>query len=327
MQLGISPETKPVPTNTSTASHSDVNLEESVCSGLEHPSPSESPAPESPDSTPEFECFDNYEEAEDWTELVRICNVKDLISWAVRNNITRRARNELLAILRAFDPEELRKLPKDFRSLFKNSLSADIHNLNDGAQIAYFGIQRMLNHPGIFGHIQKHLQLQKQVKLSIHIDGLSLFRSSRTELWPVLGKLGDKIFVIAVHCGVGKINNTDCDELLRLLVTEIRSLQRRGIVIQNTEYDFTVSMICADAPARAQIARCKYPSGYSSCIKCHVHGIYSGGSVRFPSVDDEPRTHEQFVVQSDHTFHTGKQGVRTSTQKFVHVFSPNLVQF
>lgn len=70
--------------------------------------------------------------------------------WAVPNGIRRKPLNELLHIINNFDNNEQHQLPKDFRTLFSSQLKVEITELPDKQRYTYFGIEKMLNHNGLF---------------------------------------------------------------------------------------------------------------------------------------------------------------------------------
>lgn len=127
-----------------------------------------------------------------------------------------------------------------------------------------------------------HSQVEN-IKLSINIDGLPLFRSSPVEFWSILGSVGDGgIFIIALYKGIGK--PASCAAFLKDFVDEIIPYYSDGIEIRGKIYKFEVHCLLADAPARAYILRMKYDTGYYSCSKCTVRDIRQDGRVCFPLI-------------------------------------------
>ncbi|KAK7603314.1 hypothetical protein V9T40_003313 [Parthenolecanium corni] len=230
---------------------------------------------------------------------------QDLMAWAVSNGIRRKARNELLQILRNFDPEEQRNLPKDFRTLFAHQLNTTIVELADKQMYAYFGIENMLNDVGIsqaiFGN--EVMTSDHVVELTLHVDGLPLFNSSSIQFWPLLGSVRNTVFIIGVYCGPTK--PSDYKILTSDGVSEIVRLYDQGITIKGVKCHFRVKLFSADAPARAAVLNVKGHSGYSSCIKCWTKGESSGTTIYFPQVDARLRTNEEFVNCQDEDLHHG----------------------
>lgn len=86
----------------------------------------------------------------------------------------------------------------------------------------YYGIQkcltRKLQNGGMNGEIST-------INLIINIDGFPVFKSSRTDLWPILGSddiVDSRPFIIACFCGEGKPINLE--KYLKLFIEEIISL-------------------------------------------------------------------------------------------------------
>ena len=57
------------------------------------------------------------------------------------------------------------------------------------------------------------IQIPSEIHISLNIDGLPLFRSSKKSLWPILGLISNikpsVVFPIAITCGDGKPQNLD----------------------------------------------------------------------------------------------------------------------
>ncbi len=170
--------------------------------------------------------------------------------WSVANGINRKARNEILHIIRNFDREDQKKLPRDFRSLFTNYLSPTFSTFDDDdEEFVYFGIKKKLNHPGVFRPLLEQINIRETCvfEMVLHVDGLPIFHSSRREFWPILGKIFQTIFIIGVYFGVGKPRDTN--NLLKDVVSEIIELEKDGICINGKRYAFRLKFISADAPA------------------------------------------------------------------------------
>lgn len=105
-----------------------------------------------------------------------------LQNWALTFGVSLVALTALLGLLRLCHPE----LPKDARTLLKTKIT---HNIQErcGGLHYYFGILSSLK--------QKLYKACESItngctlKLQINIDGLSLFKSSGIQVWPILGLL------------------------------------------------------------------------------------------------------------------------------------------
>lgn len=78
----------------------------------------------------------------------------------------------------------------------------------------YIGIKK-----GIENNINIHGYLMVDINLQFNIDGIPIFKSSSTVLWPILAKFGDfKPFLVALYCGSSK--PTSLQEYLQDFIME-----------------------------------------------------------------------------------------------------------
>ena len=141
---------------------------------------------------------------------------KALASWAVRFNISHTALLALLAILSILGLS----VPRDSRTLLQTPTSKNIVKMGAG-ELVYFGIAR-----GLENVLRCTTQRLSDVRLKVNVDGLPLFKSTSTALWPILGMVNKHVFTIAVYCGKDKPPLT---EFLSAFVQECLDLFRSGI--------------------------------------------------------------------------------------------------
>lgn len=96
--------------------------------------------------------------------------------WTLRYNVTRRAVNDLLVILKDCG---MNWLPADSRSLCKTPRNIDIVSATNG-KYWYNGIDTNIRQ--IFSNISEDIVLE----LNFNVDGVPFFKSSCTEFWPIL---------------------------------------------------------------------------------------------------------------------------------------------
>ena len=203
-----------------------------------------------------------------------------LAAWAVKHKITRDCLNDLMFIL----SNEGYELPKDARTLLRTQVKFDISQIC-GGEFIYFGIEQGVQN--IILHTQ--FVLESEIKLLFNIDGLPLFKSSSTQLWPILCSFGECTpFVVALYCGDNKPN--DLEVFLDRFVTELNSLTTNGVEIQGNRVIISIKAFVCDSPARAFVKNIKGHTAYFACERCDVKGeyvenriIYSGsqkGSLR-----------------------------------------------
>lgn len=93
--------------------------------------------------------------------------------------------------MRRLHPE----LPSDARTLMQTPSHCPAEIINGGKSGA------------ANGHLQRYDEVPSGVRLQIHMDGMSVFRSSRLQLWPIVARLispKSDIFVVGLYCGYPK---------------------------------------------------------------------------------------------------------------------------
>lgn len=163
-------------------------------------------------------------------EFVPEFNLKfSLAEWAIKNNITSVAVDQLLEILRKSNPSS--GLPSTSKTLLKTPVAYQIQSFVNG-QYYHFGIKRKLND-------LTHKSLDSQctnnntISISLGIDGLPISRSSKKSFWPILGRIEqacDKTpFLVGLWFGEGKPPN--CDEYLTPTVNELLDLFKKTLAL------------------------------------------------------------------------------------------------
>lgn len=110
----------------------------------------------------------------------------ELRSWAIQFYIKKRALSALLKILRSFG---MPSLPADSRSLLKTPRSITIANLA-GGKYWHNGIQNSLLQ--VFSKLSSNLRIE----INLNMDGLPIFKSSPTSLWPILANVHGAYFLL-----------------------------------------------------------------------------------------------------------------------------------
>ena len=138
----------------------------------------------------------------------------EIAAWAVNHRIPRVSMHNL----RRHNLD----VPKDPRTLLKTPRSVVSDNIANGTYI-YLGVKQ-----GIIRTLKTKEYSGEVIKLIINIDGLPLYKSSSTTVWPILGMFGamDQ-FIIALYCGKGK--PTDLNAYLRDFCDEAEILKQNGI--------------------------------------------------------------------------------------------------
>lgn len=191
---------------------------------------------------------DNFDSDSSDSDEVNLAN--ELADWVLEFGVSSVAVDKLLKILHSVHTQ----LPLTCRTLLQTGKCDDkIVSMSDGDYMHY-GILK-----GFFS-LKKHLlELgQLNIQYQVNIDGLPLYKSSSTQLWPILGKIVNiksDPFIIGAYCGSCKPK--DIDKFLKAFATEAKTLAEDGFEIDG--YKFKASIVCfiCDAPARAFLKQIK----------------------------------------------------------------------
>lgn len=93
------------------------------------------------------------------------------------------------------------------------------------------------------------------ISINVNIDGLPVFKSSRTQFWPILFHIVEmptpKPMPIAIFCGQSK--PTNLEEFLRPFVDELQDIMTNGVLVNGNIINIRLNCIICDSPARAFI--------------------------------------------------------------------------
>ena len=120
--------------------------------------------------------------------------------------------------------------------------------------------------------------------LSLNIDGLPLFKRSKTTVWPVLGLICNltppKPFPITLNVGTTKPSNL---EFLNEAINDLNNLITNGININDEHFNIRILNIICDAQTFVKCV--KQYSWYFGCDKCEQRGQYIGW-MTYPNIDN-----------------------------------------
>lgn len=102
-----------------------------------------------------------------------------LRNWVTSYHISTRAVDGLLSVLKYNGIDEI---PKTHRTLLQTPLNVEIDE-NAGGMLWYYGLEKCLKN--IFSGLNRAIS----IGLKFNLDGLPLYRSSKTCLWPILGSI------------------------------------------------------------------------------------------------------------------------------------------
>ncbi|KAK0134194.1 hypothetical protein N1851_030237 [Merluccius polli] len=202
---------------------------------------------------------------------------QELAKWAVETRQTDHAINSLLGILRGHG----HNFPKDKRTLLATPRQVEVKDKCNG-QYIYYGVEQ-----GVTRYLSVCPEFTGDIEPFGNIDGTPLFKSSRTELWPILAKFHDsQPFLVGLFCGVGKPKPVA--EYLLDLVEELKHLQTNGIMYGGVMHRFTLRGFVCDAPARAFLKNIKGHNAIEGCERCVEKAVRSNNKQTFLST----ATHE-----------------------------------
>ena len=189
---------------------------------------------------------------------------EEIASWATRNKCTRAALNELLDIFRG----QGHRLPKDARTLLQTPQKVETLE-KCGGQYRYFGIAS-----GLLKILAQNPDFQDDcIQMCINIDGVPLFKSSGTQLWPILCSFHCfQPFIVGIYCGRAKPDSVD--EYLADFLAELQQLTRDGIKSSGKTIRLVIKAFICDAPARAFLKCTKSHNSYYACERCTIRGYY-----------------------------------------------------
>ena len=291
----------------STASLADQHESESVFEDQSISDEELSPAVDSADTDDSYHIVSESDSSSsdyyEFDQVAELCSM--LAAWKITNNVTQTALGNLLKILRLWFAD----LPVDPRTVMQTNKQPVVPvNQIGGGSYCHIGIERDIQNLLSVGTLESGCQT---IKLQLNIDGLPLFKSSNVQLWPILGLIDNYTdfvpgvkrvpFVIGVYHGTGK--PTHVSEYLQECITEAKKLQQEGLFFGGVQYQFSISSVVCDMPARAYVKCVTGHSGYSGCDKCTEIGTYCK-CVTFPECHAPERTNETFLEQTDERHHS-----------------------
>lgn len=227
---------------------------------------------------------------------------RNLVKWTHTNKICRCAVTSLLKVLRK--EKAMQSFPSDTRTFLKTPTKAICIPMEHG-QYVHFGIAKSLHH--IIKTSGTVTYIPEEIHLSINIDGLLLTKSSKSQLWPILGSFRnfqDKTpFLIGAFHGYQK--PPAAEVFLQYFIEEAIDLIQNGYSHNNINRKFIIDCFICDAPARAYICCIKSHGGYYACNKCKTKGMWCKGKVVYPEMNAPLRTAESFATQFQRQHHTG----------------------
>lgn len=172
--------------------------------------------------------------------------------------------------------------------------------------------------PGEYFHIGLEVQLMKKLRvlpqaaipdylvIDLHTDGMSIHRSSFTQLWPiqfrVVNILHDDATIIGVYKGQKKPANAI--NFFESFVNEYKTVfESGGLLFENKRIPVYIRAFIVDAPARALILNHRGHNAKYPCSKCKVAGKTVDRRMTFCEYSSEPRNNADYANQTDKLHH------------------------
>ena len=224
-----------------------------------------------------------------------------LVNWVNDFQVKHNAVDSLLKLLKQSGHSEL---PSTARSLL--STARVNTQIKSGMQYLHFPLADVLLR-NFLSYPRSTRQNVDFLEISLNIDGIPLFKSSRSSLWPVLCGIMNmnpvKIFPVTITYGESKPQNLD---FLHDIVKDLNLIMTHGLKDGDKVIKIVLRCIVCDAPAKALVKATKLYSGYYGCDKCSQSGLWVG-RMTYPEVQNVPlRTDTSFRNQYNEEHHHGK---------------------
>jgi len=209
--------------------------------------------------------------------------------------------SELLKQLYTYDHVDL---PKDARTLLGTPRINPVEILASGESIFYYGLKNAL----IDQLSRTNFEIENNViMIDLNIDGLPISKSSKSQIWPILGKIfGNKAFMPFIISAYHGYSKSKClTNFLAPFCKEYRELRRTRIAFRGKTYTVEIRCVICDSSAKSFVTATKAHNGFFGCGKCLQEGMFDNHRMLFLELDSPPRTDENFKnrLQEDH--HTG----------------------
>jgi len=215
-----------------------------------------------------------------------LCN--KLSEWALENKVTATTVDKLLKVLHPYHPS----LPVTYRSLLKTDFSVPEVKTVGSGEYMHYGIEQ-----GLCKHKDCIMKLGTQdIKYNVNIDGLLLYKSSSTQLWPIVGRVvGTQcMLIIGAFCGSSKPSSIEV--YLRQFIDEAKKLSTEKFDIGDKAITASLMCLICDAPVRAFIKQTKGHAGYDGCERCIDKGTYVEGRMTVQSTNAVKRNDNEFSL-------------------------------
>lgn len=254
--------------------------------------------------------LENLEEGSEYLpDTQNVCASTALAEWARETNVPHTAVDSLLKCLKQIDPSTLSELPNTARTLMSTNKKPVSTKPLSGMEYTNMGVKSSLlaNLKRYTREIRDGVEM---LEISLNVDGLPLFQSSKKGVWPVLCQIHldpPTVFPLSISFGKSKPSNLD---FLRENIDELVTILQDGLELDERHLGVKIRAVVCDAPARALVKDVKNHNAYYGCERCELKGTWvrkaggKGGRVTFQDTAGlTPRTDESFRARSQPQHH------------------------
>ena len=188
--------------------------------------------------------------------------------WACEYNIKHNAIDNLLKSFR--EKHGFKNLPATARTLLKTPRNVTVRH-KSGMDYVYLGIKQQIQ-LFLSKYPDEICNNVSVLDISLNIDGLPLFKSTKAQLWPILCAIQvHPIQIFPVALCLEKSKPVDL-EFMFDTISDLNDMLRNGLHFKGKIINVQLQNIVCDAPARALIKGTKAYSGYYGCDRCSQKG-------------------------------------------------------
>lgn len=226
-----------------------------------------------------------------------------LASFVKRSNLSRKHTVELLQLQREHGHLELPKTKETLCGTPRYSIHP--RPCGDDGEYYHLGIEKSLmkcNYRFLFE--------EELVLIDIGIDGISLSKSSKLKIWPIIGAFVDKpnISPFLIGCYKGTTNPPCINSFIFDFVEELKVIEQNGVKVTPSCIikPLTIRAFICDTPARSFVTGCLGHGSYFGCSKCDQEGDYHYNKVVYQPVRGNTRTDTTFSNREQPQHHQTK---------------------
>lgn len=241
-----------------------------------------------------------YDDCEKCNKMWHAMNIlREKISiWAITYNLPH---NSVNALLHLFREAGVDRFPLDTRTLLCTPRITELTKTHSGEYLHY-GLEHALKQQL---QLLSNTDIEQNLQLNLHVDGLPISKSSQSVLWTLLGQIAYsnclQPFVIGIFHGYCKPSQPE--EILNEFCAEYLHLKQNGFMYQQKKYMVSIRAVLCDAPARAFVTCTLGHNGFFACTKCEVEGDYINNKMAFLKEDAQLRTDESFKNRTNAEYH------------------------